>query len=484
MVIRHTRGEKEHRRNVFCGAAILGPDEPGGLAISNNALLPFLLAARTQALVALSSRTGGRRERAYFAEGLASSFEAYRHTRSEGGVPQMDDVADVGGAAESDAEMAWYLRQIDRALPDRDARVLGDHPKVAATVEQVVKLWLGGEKALIFCFYIHTGRALRAHVSRAIRAELMKVAATKLSCSIDEVDEIERAVELARARLADPDAPAARRASSIVTQLFGDAGVQGDELERTVTTVLPFLRTPSFLIRRFDLSVAAFDRADAIEEALESADASGQTVASRLQGFAVDLAGRVPAERQAILEALESMPTRNIGVEDRSSMPDVEGGAAREGIMPNVRLANGQVARSVRERLMLGFNTPFFPEVLVASSVMAEGVDLHRSCRYVIHHDLDWNPSVIEQRTGRVDRIGSKAEATGKPIVVFEPYLEGTQDEKQFRVMKDRERWFNVVMGERLELDEAATDRQELRIPFPSEAAGALAMDLSLAHEP
>jgi hypothetical protein len=61
----------------------------------------------------------------------------------------------------------------------------------------------------------------------------------------------------------------------------------------------------------------------------------------------------------------------------------------------------------------------------------------------------------------RVDRLGSKAEASGLPIVVFEPYLEGTQDEKQFRVMKDRERWFNVVMGERLELDDATTDRQE-----------------------
>ena len=64
--------------------------------------------------------------------------------------------------------------------------------------------------------------------------------------------------------------------------------------------------------------------------------------------------------------------------------------------------------------------TPFFPEVLVASSVMAEGVDLHLDCRHVIHHDLDWNPSVLEQRTGRLDRLGSKAELTRKPIVVFD----------------------------------------------------------------
>ena len=67
---------------------------------------------------------------------------------------------------------------------------------------------------------------------------------------------------------------------------------------------------------------------------------------------------------------------------------------------------------------------------------MAEGVDLHLECRHVIHHDLDWNPSVLEQRTGRVDRLGSKGEVTGLPIDVYEPFLEATQDEKQFRVVQ------------------------------------------------
>ena len=96
---------------------------------------------------------------------------------------------------------------------------------------------------------------------------------------------------------------------------------------------------------------------------------------------------------------------------------------------------------------MLAFNTPFFPDVLVCSRVMGEGVDLHRYCRHVIHHDLDWNPSDIEQRTGRIDRLGCKAE--GKhPIVVFLPYLAGTADERQYQVMTEREKWFRVVMGQ------------------------------------
>ena len=69
------------------------------------------------------------------------------------------------------------------------------------------------------------------------------------------------------------------------------------------------------------------------------------------------------------------------------------------------------------------------------------------SCRHVIHHDMSWNPSALEQRTGRIDRLGSRAEKVGKEIQVYLPYVEGCQDEKLFRVVMDRERWFGVVMG-------------------------------------
>jgi superfamily II DNA/RNA helicase len=123
----------------------------------------------------------------------------------------------------------------------------------------------------------------------------------------------------------------------------------------------------------------------------------------------------------------------------------------------------------------------FFPEILIASSVLGEGVDLQLDCRFVVHHDLSWNPSVIEQRTGRTDRIGAKAEDVGKPIHVYLPFVTGTQDEKMFRVVQDRERWFSVVMGEKYQVDEWTTDRLAERVPFPEEAARVLAFDLSLS---
>ena len=129
---------------------------------------------------------------------------------------------------------------------------------------------------------------------------------------------------------------------------------------------------------------------------------------------------------------------------------------------------------------MLTFNTPFYPEILIASSVMAEGVDLHLNCRHIIHHDLCWNPSTLEQRTGRVDRIGSKAETVGESIQVYLPFIAETQDEKMYRVVMDRERWFNVVMGEDYKVDARSTDRIADRIPFPANAANELSLQLGI----
>jgi hypothetical protein len=127
---------------------------------------------------------------------------------------------------------------------------------------------------------------------------------------------------------------------------------------------------------------------------------------------------------------------------------------------------------------MRTFNTPFFPDVLVCSEVMGEGVDLHRFCRHVIHHDLAWNPSDIEQRTGRIDRLGCKAEGR-HAIVSYLPYLGGAADERQFRVMRDREQWFQVVMGQQAVADLITAETVEASSPLPQTLVMSLTFDLS-----
>lgn len=87
---------------------------------------------------------------------------------------------------------------------------------------------------------------------------------------------------------------------------------------------------------------------------------------------------------------------------------------------------------------------------------------------------------MLEQRTGRVDRIGSKAERCGQPIRVYLPYLAETQDEKQYRVVMDRERWFSVVMGEKFKVDARSTEKLARRIPLPESVAEELAFRLAV----
>jgi superfamily II DNA or RNA helicase len=44
--------------------------------------------------------------------------------------------------------------------------------------------------------------------------------------------------------------------------------------------------------------------------------------------------------------------------------------------------------------------------VLVATDAASEGLNLHYRCRLVVHYELPWSPVRLQQRTGRVDRIG------------------------------------------------------------------------------
>jgi len=44
--------------------------------------------------------------------------------------------------------------------------------------------------------------------------------------------------------------------------------------------------------------------------------------------------------------------------------------------------------------------------LLLATDAASEGLNLHERCRLVVHFELPWTPMRLEQRTGRVDRLG------------------------------------------------------------------------------
>ena len=78
---------------------------------------------------------------------------------------------------------------------------------------------------------------------------------------------------------------------------------------------------------------------------------------------------------------------------------------SRQGL--DVRMIHGLVPPEDRERAIDDF-LDGAPLVLLASEVGSEGIDLQKAS-VVVNYDLPWNPMVVEQRIGRVDRIGQEA---------------------------------------------------------------------------
>lgn len=108
----------------------------------------------------------------------------------------------------------------------------------------------------------------------------------------------------------------------------------------------------------------------------------------------------------------------------------------------------GRMSGGVAGRIVRQFRMPGFPLVLVSTEVLQEGEDLHTFCRRVVHYGITWTPSAMEQRTGRVDRIGSlvqrELDRKERPpeqrekIQVYYPHLEDTVERLQVRRVLQR----------------------------------------------
>jgi len=78
--------------------------------------------------------------------------------------------------------------------------------------------------------------------------------------------------------------------------------------------------------------------------------------------------------------------------------------------------------RVERDKLLRGFETDD-NRILLCSEIGAEGVDL-QFARVVVNYDLPWNPMRVEQRIGRIDRIGQKSPS----IVIINFHVRDTID--------------------------------------------------------
>ncbi len=118
-----------------------------------------------------------------------------------------------------------------------------------------------------------------------------------------------------------------------------------------------------------------------------------------------------------------------------------------------------------RDRLAIQFKTPFFPDVLVATSVLAEGVDLHLFCDQIAHFGLPYTTGEMEQRIGRIDRYFSQIHRAimrnGHDVLTIHyPYLPESIDETQLERVLAAKKQIEPMMDEGLSVAQSQTETE------------------------
>ena len=80
--------------------------------------------------------------------------------------------------------------------------------------------------------------------------------------------------------------------------------------------------------------------------------------------------------------------------------------------------------------------------ILVTTEIGGEGRNL-QFCNQMVNYDLPWNPMRIEQRIGRIHRIGQERE-----VVIYNLCAEGTIEEKILDILDRKINMFEMVIGE------------------------------------
>lgn len=117
----------------------------------------------------------------------------------------------------------------------------------------------------------------------------------------------------------------------------------------------------------------------------------------------------------------------------------------------NVELIFGSVDMKERNKILDNFEKNQF-QILLSSEVGSTGLDM-QFCNRMVNYDLPWNPMVIEQRIGRIDRIGQQSNV----INIFNFIYKNTIEEQIYYRLFDRIGLFRESLGN---LDEILGEKE------------------------
>ncbi len=106
-----------------------------------------------------------------------------------------------------------------------------------------------------------------------------------------------------------------------------------------------------------------------------------------------------------------------------------------------VNLFHGQMKPEEKDNAVERFKNESGPQILLSTEAGGEGRNF-QFCHFLVNYDLPWNPMRVEQRIGRVDRIGQE-----KDISIFNLSVKDTIEERVLEVLEHRIRVFEETIG-------------------------------------
>lgn len=107
----------------------------------------------------------------------------------------------------------------------------------------------------------------------------------------------------------------------------------------------------------------------------------------------------------------------------------------------NALIIHGQVEN--RAEILTRFKKDKNIHILLSSEVGSEGLDI-QFCNSMVNYDLPWNPMVVEQRIGRIDRFGQKA----KVVNIYNLVVAGSIQEEIYMRLLERIGIFRSTIGD------------------------------------
>jgi len=117
------------------------------------------------------------------------------------------------------------------------------------------------------------------------------------------------------------------------------------------------------------------------------------------------------------------------------------------GFGDQVGIIQGGEALANRRAIRDFMAEPPLRPILLSTDTGAVGLNLQAG-NIVVNYDLPWNPMVVEQRIGRVQRLGQKA----SKVIVYNLVLSGTIEERVVLRLMEKLNLFNQAIGEMEEL--------------------------------